>query len=382
MRRYLLAIVCVLCCGLSLGAVAEDEAADTPEGKMVEMSGPVEVLPLDSEEWKPAEAGMELKAGDTVRTGKKGRAFITLGDDVELRLGSETSVEIQLEENTDTRRRSVGLLLGVLFAKVITAESEEKPFEVQTANAVAGVRGTEFTTAVALDGTVRTSVQEGKVVLEAEEKEVELTEGYFSEAEAEKAPLAASKDPKADLEAWRQERRARILANAPEIGARWMKRVKRMHNRFNNLNQRRIALGKRVARLAKKARMARHGGHHRALAKIRGKMGELVQESVRVRRRMRRVAVRLRAKSAMVRRLTRLARDRGTLPPEVLEQFKQWEQKAKELRQNNREAFRQLRAEIRQERRMIRKLQLRYRDFIKRRMKQIREQLPKRVPRR
>ena len=377
MRRHLLPIVCVLVCGLSLGAVAEEET-DAPEGKLVEMSGPVEVLPLDSEEWKPAAAGMTLEAGDTVRTGKKGRAFITLGDDVELRLGSETSVEIQLEENTDTRRRAVGLLLGVLFTKVITAEGEEKPFEVQTANAVAGVRGTEFTTAVALDGTVRTSVQEGKVVLEAEEKEVELTEGYFSEAEAEKAPLAAAKDPKADLEAWLQERRARILANAPEIGARWMKRIKHMHRRFNTLNQRRIALGKRVARLARKARTARHGGHDRALAKIRARMGELVQELVQVRRRMRRLAVRIRAKTVMVQRLARLAREQG----EVLEQFEQWNQKAKELRRINRKALKQMRAEIRQERRMIRKLQLRYRDFIKRRMKQIREQLPKKAPRR
>lgn len=382
MRRYLLAIVCVLVCGFSLGAVADEEPADTPEGTLVEMKGPVEVLPLDSEEWKPAAAGMSLQAGDTVRTGKKGRAFITLGDDVELRLGSETLVEIQLEENTDTRRRSVGLLLGVLLTKVVTAGEKENPFEVHTANAVAGVRGTEFTTAVALDGTVRASVHEGRVVLEAEEKEVELNPGQFSEAEAEKAPAAAAEDPKADLEAWRQERRAKILEHAPEIGARWMKRAKRLHQRFNTLNQKRIALGKRVAKLAGKARMARHGGHQRALAKIRARMGELVEESVRVRRRMRRTAVRIRAKTAMVRRLAFLARDRGTLPPDVLEQFKQWEQKSKELRRKNREAFRQLRAEMRKERRMIRKLQLRYRDFIKRKMKQIRERLPKKVPRR
>jgi len=382
MRRCLLAIIFVLVCGLCLGAVAEEEAAETPEGKLVEMSGPVEVLPLDSEKWKPAAAGMALIAGDTVRTGKKGRAFITLGDDVELRLGSETSVEIQLEENTDARRRAVGLLLGVLFTKVISAEGEEKPFEVQTANAVAGVRGTEFTTAVALDGTVRASVQEGRVVLESEEKAVELTPGYFSEAESEKAPLAAAKDPKADLEAWRQERRAKILENAPAVGERWMNRAERLRQRFKALNQRRINLGKRVARLARKARTARHGGHERALAKIRGRMGQLVEESVRVRRRMRRTGVRIQARMAMVKRLVELAKEGGALPSEVVEKFEEWEQKSLDLRLSNREAFKQLRAEIRQEHRMIRKLQLRYRDFIKRRMKQIRERLPKKVPRR
>jgi len=380
MKRHLLAIVCVLVCGLSLGAVAEDEA-DAPEGKLVEMSGPVEVMPLDSEEWKPAEAGMALQAGDTVRTGKKGRAFITLGEDVELRLGSETSVEIQLEENTDTRRRSVGLLLGVLFTKVVTAEGEEKPFEVHTSNAVAGVRGTEFTTAVALDGTVRASVQEGKVVLEAEEKQVELTPGYFSEAEAEKAPIAAAKDPKADLETWLRERRARILDRAPQIGALWMGQVGRMYKRFTTLNQRRIALSKRVARLAQKARTARHGGHERALAKIRERMGGLIEQLVQVRRSMRRLAVRIRAKTVMVQRLSGLARDRGW-PPEVLENFGEWNKKARELRWNNRKALKQLRAEMRREHRMIRKLQLRYRDLIKRKMRQIREQLPKKVPRR
>ena len=382
MRRYLLAIICVLGCGLSLGAAAEDDSADAPEAKLMEMKGPVEVMPLDSDEWKPAAEGMQLQAGDTVRTGKKGRAFITLGDDVELRLGSETTVEIQLEENTDTKRRSVGLLLGILLAKVATIGEEEKPFEVHTANAVAGVRGTEFTTAVALDGTVRASVTEGRVVLEAEEKEVELTPGHFSEAEAEKAPAAAAKDPQLDLEAWRQERRAKILDRAPEIGARWMERAKQLHERWKGLNQRRIALGKKVARLAGKARMARHGGHHRALSKIRARMGELVEESVQVRRRMRRAAVRIRARTTMVRRLAAVARERGTLPPDVLSRFKQWEQKSKQLRKNNREAFRQLRAEMRKERRMIRKLKLRYRDFIKRKMKQIREQLPKKVPRR
>ena len=80
MRRYLISILCVLACGLSL---ADEETADAPEAKLVEMKGPVEVLPLDSDEWKPAAAGMELQAGDTVRTGKKGRAFITVGDDVD-----------------------------------------------------------------------------------------------------------------------------------------------------------------------------------------------------------------------------------------------------------------------------------------------------------
>jgi hypothetical protein len=377
MKHYLLAVVCMLGCGLSLGAVAEEDT-DAPEGTLVEMSGPVEVLPLDSEEWKPATAGMQLRAGDTVRTGKKGRAFITLGDDVELRLGSETSIEIQLEENTDTRRRSVGLLLGILLAKVAAVGEEENPFEVHTANAVAGVRGTEFTTAVALDGTVRASVQEGKVVLEAEEKQVELSPGQFSEAEDEKAPSGAEKDPGVDLEAWRLERRDRILERAPQIGARWMKRVGRLHMRWDRQNQRRIELNRRVARLARKARIARHGGHDRALAKIRARMGKLVEESVRVRRRMRRVAVRIRAKTDMVERLAVLARSRGTLPPDVLERFKQWEQKSRELRRANREAFRQLRAEIRNERRMIRKLQLRYRDFIRRKMKEIRESLPPR----
>jgi len=381
MKRHLLAIVCVLVCGLSLGAAAEEET-DAPEGKLVEMSGPVEVMPVDSEEWKPAEAGMALQAGDTVRTGHKGRAFITLGDDVELRLGSETSVEIQLEENTDTRRRSVGLLLGVLFTKVVTAGDEEKPFEVQTANAVAGVRGTEFTTAVALDGTVRASVQEGKVVLEAEEKEVELTPGLFSEAEAEKAPAAPAKDPQTDLESWLKERRAKIVDRAPLIGARWMEQVGRMYKRFTTLNQRRINLGKRVARLAQKARTARHGGHERALAKIRERMGELIEQLVQVRRQMRRLAVRIRAKTVMIQRLSRLAREGGTLTPEVQKQLGQWKQWAGKHRRLNREALKQLRAEMRQERRMIRKLQMRYRDFIQRKMRQIREQLPKKVPRR
>lgn len=383
MRYYLLAIMCVLGCGLSLGAVASDQAAeDAPEGALVEMSGPVEVLPFDSEQWKPAAAGMQLQAGDTVRTGKKGRAFITLGDDVELRLGSETAVEIQLEENTDTRRRSVGLLLGILLAKVATVGEQENPFEVHTANAVAGVRGTEFTTAVALDGTVRASVQSGRVVLEAEEKEVELTPGRFSEAEAGQAPAAAAEDPRVDLDAWLQERQAGILERAPEIGARWMERARRMHQRLDGLNRERIALGRKVVQLSKKARVARHGGDGRALAKIRARMGELVEESVQVRRRMRRVAVRIRAGTEMAQRLAALSRDRGTLPPELLSKFKQWEQKSRELRRENREAFRQLRAEMRNERRMIRKLQLRYRDFIQRKMKQVREQLPQKAPRR
>ena len=161
-----------------------------------------------------------------------------------------------------------------------------------------------------------------------------------------------------------------------------MKRAEHLHERWKGLNQRRIALGKKVAKLAGKARMARHGGHHRALLKIRSRMGELVEESVQVRRRMRRVAVRIRAKTVMVKRLAILARDRGTLPPDVLEKFEKWGQKSKELRKKNREAFRQLRAEMRKERRMIKKLQLRYRDFIKRKMKQIKERLPKKVPRR
>lgn len=86
---------------------------------------------------KPAKEGQELTQGDVVQTkGKKSSADIFMTDGSRIRLGPKAKLELSKVE----KEVSVKLLLGKLYSLITPGT----PYEVTTANAVAGVRGTKF----------------------------------------------------------------------------------------------------------------------------------------------------------------------------------------------------------------------------------------------
>lgn len=144
--------------GLALAAPAQ--AAEEAEVTLLE--GPAQAEPSG----KPARAlrvGDRLSAGDRIRTGPKSRLELTLPDGSALRLGSAT--ELRLDETRFAGKRreavSVTVLLGRVWAKA--AKAVGASFEVQTKNAVSGVRGTSFAVLAQADASAIVRVYAGTV---------------------------------------------------------------------------------------------------------------------------------------------------------------------------------------------------------------------------
>jgi len=91
---------------------------------------------------QPLQQGAPLHEGDVVQTGVASRAEISMSDGSTLRLGEKTRLELRVAPPTG-EAFAARLWLGAVWAKVHKL-LEEQSFQIETENAVAGVRGTEF----------------------------------------------------------------------------------------------------------------------------------------------------------------------------------------------------------------------------------------------
>jgi hypothetical protein len=111
--------------------------------------------------------GATVGQGDTIETGQGARLEIRFADESVLRLGP--GAKLQLREahfgGVRARKLSARLFLGKLWAKVTSAIQGEQRFQVETENAVAGVRGTTFRVDANGDKSVRVRVYDGEVAV-------------------------------------------------------------------------------------------------------------------------------------------------------------------------------------------------------------------------
>lgn len=120
------------------------------------------------EKTMPAEIGMAVLAGDTLRTGPGGRIRVLLSDDSLLSLGSNSELGLAEHQFEDqTRRTRIDLFQGMLRSLVLkSAGGRLADFEVRTGNVVSGVRGTEFVVRRDAEGA-RIAVLSGQVEFRA-----------------------------------------------------------------------------------------------------------------------------------------------------------------------------------------------------------------------
>jgi hypothetical protein len=133
----------------------------------------VSALEGSAQRWRGGGAKAELRVGaavaqgDTLETRDNARLEIRFADDSMLRMGS--AARLLLSEAhfgaRAKRRLSARLFFGKLWAKVTTAIHGEQKFQVETENAVAGVRGTTFRVDADQDKSVRVRVYQGQVAV-------------------------------------------------------------------------------------------------------------------------------------------------------------------------------------------------------------------------
>ncbi len=140
----LLACAAYLALGCSFSAFCQSDCAE-----ITACSGIVEVLLEGTEEYVPAEDGMQLEAGDTLRTSYSGSCELSFNQ-------ANTNI-VRLEETTSLKLLFTGdekleMTQGEVFASISELPSGSA-FEIRTPTAVSGARGTDWVTTVSGEDT-------------------------------------------------------------------------------------------------------------------------------------------------------------------------------------------------------------------------------------
>ncbi len=113
---------------------------------------------------RPLRAGDGLVRGDTVETGPGSAAIVVLGDSSVVLMQERTRVQVPDTPENQERVQKVKAGTGKVWFAVQKVQSGGK-FEVETDEAVASVRGTEFAVEVGEDGATSVMTAEGEVVV-------------------------------------------------------------------------------------------------------------------------------------------------------------------------------------------------------------------------
>jgi hypothetical protein len=154
-----------------------EEVART--GSLDPVEGNVDVLPAGSDTWRPASASERVQAGSRIRTGPRSAAVLVFFDGSTTNLEAETEIAV-IEMSSPRGNDRVILLeqaLGQTYSRVQRSPERESRFEIETPTALVAVRGTEFSTAVEMDGTTHVAVTEGTVEVTAQETTVVVLVG-------------------------------------------------------------------------------------------------------------------------------------------------------------------------------------------------------------
>jgi len=152
--------------GAALLAVAALAAPPAPAGTVTFLAG--DARRSAGGKTEKLAVGSAVHAGDVLETQRRTRLEVKLADQSVLRLGPVSRAVVETAafgKTVEDRKVSAKLLVGKVWANVAKAVGGEARFEVQTENAVAGVRGTTFRVDAASDRSVVVRVYSGTVAV-------------------------------------------------------------------------------------------------------------------------------------------------------------------------------------------------------------------------
>jgi len=127
----------------------------------------VEIKATANAKWGPAKVGQTISEGAEIKTGAGSRIELKLVDGSALRLGPKSHIELEKAKFNGNGQKefSARLIAGKAWAAVTKLFGFTSFFQVKTANAVAGVRGTQFAAALGQDGSSQVKVYSGQVLV-------------------------------------------------------------------------------------------------------------------------------------------------------------------------------------------------------------------------
>ena len=150
MKKVILLTIIALVFGLSCSALALEKPR---ESVLFSVNGNVEVKTMTAN-WMPAQEGMILTEGDTIRTKNASTATLDVNGGgrtatVEVKENSQLQLATLLEDKqADTQTTLLDLSLGQILIKAKKLHTEKSKFEVKTPTSIVGVRGTTFSVTV------------------------------------------------------------------------------------------------------------------------------------------------------------------------------------------------------------------------------------------
>lgn len=258
----------ILAIGLSLSTSAAAESL-----QLLSQQGRVEVRhPKETRFHAP---GRQLPVGSLLRTGPKGQARLRFADGSEVRVRPNSQVKLAAKKG----RSSVSLFFGRVWSKVVRSVTGGTSFDVTSANAVAGVRGTEFEVGVAGDGSTRVIVSQGRVDVDGDGRggKVALSPGQQVDAGPDgRLGRQAAVDGASSWDRWMAGRAMQESA----VGEGVAKRLSgRLHRRFGTVRRLRKTQERLRASIQRGLRMgvpkSKIEKDYKALRKVTGRLEDM-----------------------------------------------------------------------------------------------------------
>jgi hypothetical protein len=205
-------------------------------GKLVTVEGNVWVQAPGGSEVS-ARSGASLEPGTKVRTGTHGHAEVVFEDGSRLKVHPSSSLKLSGTKRQKKKKSSILLFFGRVWSKVSKSVSGDRSYEVTTPNAVCGVRGTEFETVVADDGSVRVRVSSGTVGVGADGPSQDVKEGQEIAGDEEGVDEPYTAEEEAKWKMWEKQKRERLRKGGRDIVGKVKSRIMSRKEALETLRQ-------------------------------------------------------------------------------------------------------------------------------------------------
>ncbi len=148
------------------GLVAAASAPGAPSGSVTFLAG--EATRTAAGRTDRLALGSAVRQDDVLETAARTRLEISLPDRSVIRIGPRSRVQLVsafFSRSAEERKVTARIAVGNIWARVARVAGGESRFEVQTENAVAGVRGTTFRVDARTDRSVVVKVYSGAVAV-------------------------------------------------------------------------------------------------------------------------------------------------------------------------------------------------------------------------
>lgn len=168
------------------------------------------------------EAGMNVKSGDVIKTGRDSTCELLYSDGSKITVTENSSVRVGSKNIKDSE--DVALMYGNISCKFEKLKKGDSARKVYTPTQVCAIRGTEFKTSVSKNGDSRTDLDEGKVDMTNPYGKQELNSGEKSEGIVGGAP---EKKDNGSISDWKKSREDDFESNPGEGSKRYSRYMKK-----------------------------------------------------------------------------------------------------------------------------------------------------------